>query len=174
MRVLRDQLSPEQVQFASHQLISTLLQHPRFIHSQHIAIYRAIGHEIDPSGLLSDPRTQKKTFYTPCINAQQQLDFVHIDGETTYQRNAYGIEEPIDRQSTIAASDLDLVLMPTLALNVDGYRLGYGGGYYDRTFQHATPYLLALIYPFQQPASFTPEAHDLRCDAYICLSTSEK
>jgi 5-formyltetrahydrofolate cyclo-ligase len=174
MRHLREQLSPEQVQVASEQVISHLLAHPHFIQSQHIALYRAIYNEVDPSGLLSDPRCQDKTLYLPCITPDRSLHFVRVDANTTYQRNHYGIEEPLDKAPHIAPQDLDMALIPTLALNAEGYRIGYGGGYYDRTFQHNRPYLLALIYDFQRHAVFTPAPHDLRCDDNICLAVETK
>lgn len=174
IRRLRDQLSPDAIEKAHKKLIIQLLQHQRFIHSQHIALYRAIHNEIDPSALLYDPRCQDKDFYLPRITPQKRLDFVQVDKNTRYQRNHYGIEEPISGGYQIPPDALDMVLVPTLALNTSGYRLGYGGGYYDQTFQDNPPYLLALIYDFQRDAVFTEEAHDLRCDDNICLAVSRK
>ena len=174
MRFLRDQLSPERAQVACEQLLPCLLTHPHFIQSQHIALYRAIHNEVDPSSLLADYRCQDKTFYLPCITPEKHLNFVRADANTVYQPNRYGIEEPITSGPHIAPMDLDMALIPTLALNPAGYRLGYGGGYYDRTFQYNPPYLLALIYDFQRDAEFTPEAHDLCCDDNICLAVGEK
>ena len=174
MRLLREQLSPEQVQVASKQVVSHLLAHPHFMQSQHIALYRAIHNELDPSGLLSDYRCQDKTFYLPCITPEKHLHFVRADANTIYQPNRYGIEEPVASTPYIAPMDLDMALIPTLALNPAGYRIGYGGGYYDRTFQHNPPYLLALLYDFQRDAEFTPEAHDLCCDDNIYLAVGEK
>ena len=69
--------------------------------------------------------------------------------------NKYGISEPDETNAAIEIATIDCVVTPLLGYNSKKYRLGYGSGFYDRTFEYklqtpnAKPYLLGIAYDFQ-------------------------
>ena len=87
-----------------------------------VATYAATGDEVDPGR-----RFAGQPALLPRMRADLRLDFA---APTTLVRHPFGIEEP---DVSAVATDPDVILVPLLAVDSDGYRLGQGGGYYDRT-----------------------------------------
>ena len=107
---------------------------------------------------------------------------VHLDNIKV--PNAYGIFEPVfDSEKTIATWDLDVVLMPLVACDEKGCRLGMGGGYYDRSFaflnntyknaddnksmESSGPILIGVGYDFQKVQGLVSQKWDVDMDAFI-------
>lgn len=157
-----------------HTLSKKIAEHiqslPLFQQSQHIAFYIAVNGEVDPHPLLEHAWAHDKTCYLPTLDTTtfNSLHFLPYLPNTPLQPNRYGIPEPaIDETTTFfPAEHLDLVLTPLVAFDLNGNRLGMGGGYYDRTFAFLTqpqqkPTLLGLAYEFQKVDSLPPEAWDI-------------
>jgi 5-formyltetrahydrofolate cyclo-ligase len=77
----------------------------------------------------------------------------------------YGIPIPADGAAVIP----DIVLLPLLAFDAQGFRLGYGGGYFDRTLAAMAPRPQAIGVGFElgRVADIRPQAHDVRLDAIV-------
>lgn len=88
-------------------------------------------------------------------------------------RNRFGIREPIKSSSPLFANQLDLVLLPLLAFDRTGNRLGMGAGYYDRALQalvhqpSTRPRLIGLAHSFQEVESIQAQPWDVTLDAII-------
>ena len=99
--------------------------------------YSANGSEVDLQALLVG--LEAGCLWLPRVVAPQRpLGFVAIDPQTRFQTSALGVMEPVG-DSIIPASALDLVLIPLLAFDRSGTRVGYGGGYYDRSLAECGP-----------------------------------
>lgn len=115
----------------------------------------------------------KKRCYLPILQKDKTLKFVEYSEGGELKKNQYGIDEPICLDKQIVAVDLDLVIVPLLAYDAEGNRLGTGGGYYDRTFsfrREATskkPLLLGLGYAEQQAEHLPADEWDIRLDGVI-------
>jgi 5-formyltetrahydrofolate cyclo-ligase len=96
-----------------------------------IYLYRSFGSEVDLANRLLKIRPELVHCY-PRIQEGNNLQFVRYVGQG-FEKNKYGIEEPLFDESLLDSVNPEtLLLTPCLAVNRDGYRLGYGGGYYDR------------------------------------------
>ena len=95
------------------------------------------------------------------------MRFLWIDGLDKIAPGAYNIPEPIADEPV--ANDLTaLVLMPGLAFDPEGHRLGYGGGFYDRYLAEQPDHpLVALCYGFQMMEHLETEVHDIPVDLVI-------
>ena len=86
------------------------------------------------------------------------------------QKNKYGILEP-DEKIEIDKDQLDLMIVPLVGYNQNNYRLGYGGGYYDRYLKNYNGYTIGLAYTFQYLKDYQPEFFDIPLNQII---TDEK
>jgi 5-formyltetrahydrofolate cyclo-ligase len=93
--------------------------------------------EFDPQ-LITDYfyfKNPNQTLFYPVINElDDTLSCEVVNDETTFELNKYGIAEPIDGLPMFP-EEIDLILVPLLAFDTHGYRVGYGKGYYDKFFK---------------------------------------
>lgn len=123
-------------------------------------IYNGFSSEADTKRIISALLAAGKRVYLPRVEGKELVAAEY--GET--RRGAYGIEEPVGRAF---AGDIDVTVIPLLAVNERGYRLGYGGGYYDRRLKGAKTVKVGLGYYFQMQ-SFKEDLWDEPLDYFIC------
>ena len=87
------------------------------------------------------------------------MDFVVYDAQQLV-KTSFGLLEPQGDLEVVDASQIDLIHVPGLVFTTKGYRIGYGGGYYDRYLEHFSGHTLSTIYPCQIQ-DFIPENHDI-------------
>ena len=97
----------------------------------------------------------------------EEMRFIYLDDLTKVEKGYAGIPEPI-ADEPVADDETALVLMPGLAFDPKGHRIGYGGGFYDK-FLAAEPNhpTLALCYEFQMLPSLETEEHDIPVDCVL-------
>ncbi len=157
----------------AEELAQHAIRHPLLRNADHVAAYLAADGEIDPAPLLDYLWSAGKTVYLPVLIpfAHGKLWFARYRPGDLLVENRFGIPEPKRRQ-LVKPVNLDLVLMPLVAYDARGHRIGMGGGFYDRSFAflHARrhwrkPTLVGLAYQFQQQGRITPNAWDVPLDA---------
>ncbi|MEY4879007.1 MAG: hypothetical protein RJB62_476 [Pseudomonadota bacterium] len=132
-----------------------------------IAGYLPTRSEADPLPLLTRLRAQGFAVALPRVTAKNtELDFHLWPEGAAPARGAFGLEEA-DRQWPRAAPDI--LLVPLLAFDVEGYRLGYGGGFYDRTLRarRAARAVIAVGIAFsgqKHPVTLPRDDYDERLD----------
>ena len=96
-----------------------------------------------------------------------EMKFIYMDDLTAVETGYAGIPEPIDDEP-VADDPTALVLMPGLAFDREGHRIGYGGGFYDK-FLSAEPThpTLALCYEFQMQEHLETEEFDIPVDCVL-------
>ncbi|MEX1033614.1 MAG: 5-formyltetrahydrofolate cyclo-ligase [Cellvibrionaceae bacterium] len=170
MRSQRRALSPHAQDQAARELDKLLGRQPLFQRSRHIAFYRAADGEIDPHRLLQSALHRKKRCYLPALHPSQsgKLKFIQFNGLTPLESNRYGIAEPpMGSGRCMPANQLDLVLLPLVAFDFQGARLGMGAGFYDRTFAfkagqgRQSPILVGLAHGCQGVPSLPVEPWDV-------------
>ncbi|MDR3324316.1 MAG: 5-formyltetrahydrofolate cyclo-ligase [Zoogloeaceae bacterium] len=159
----RTRLTPEQGAALSARLVTHLLAHFPAPPGRCIAFCWPIKNEPDIRAALEHWRAQGAVAALPVVTAAgQPLAFRAWTPATPLAPDRYGIPTP-------TAGDWlcpDALLIPLNAFDAQGYRLGYGGGFFDRTLAVWTPRPLTLGVGFElnRLASIEPEAHDLPLD----------
>lgn len=156
---------------AAKRLHAQLCRRPDFIRARHVALYLPNDGEIDPRPLLESCWKMGKKTYLPVLHPilHNRLWFVPFDRQTKLVRNIYKIEEPpIIKAPRRPPWALDLVLLPLVAFDADGNRMGMGGGYYDRTFSFKSrrqsipgPKLIGLAHELQRVERLPVENWDI-------------
>lgn len=101
-------------------------------HARHVAVYLASGAELPTKPVIDRARAETKRVYVPRVGRLGEMRFVELRPGMRLRRNRYGILEPASLRHGCSAKDIDLLLAPLLGFDVHAYRLGMGGGYYDR------------------------------------------
>lgn len=167
-------LSRNEIADASQQACSRIALSDFWQSSQHIAFYIAQKGEMDPISLQDLAMQQGKTCYLPSLAGAEfnELVMVQYQSHDPLTPNRFNIPEPAqDPAKIIDPSKLDLVLVPLVAYDVYGSRLGMGLGYYDRTFAFLNqaerpkrPLLVGLAYRFQQQERLPRASWDVPLD----------
>ena len=175
MRRKRQQLSPGQRRKAGRGLARKATRLLRSHRKPHIAIYFSSDGEIPTQPLLAALLNQGITVYLPVLHPiyHNRLWFVRYRKGDTLRPNRYGIPEPILRSHRRRTPwSLTHVCLPLVAFDDEGFRLGMGGGYYDRTFDPRRPAprwprLTGLAYEFQRQEKLPRGPWDVPLDAVV-------
>ena len=90
-----------------------------------------------------------------------------------FEQGAYGIEEPVAGLEKVLPADIDIAVIPAIAYNEEGTRLGQGGGYYDKFFAQTEALLVGICYDFQICSELPFEEHDLTVDFLLPVMTED-
>ena len=152
-------ISLEQKQFIDQALTERLLQHPFYQEAKIIASYLSFPHEFQTQELIDQALKDGKKVLIPKTYPKELMKFVVYDPQQLV-KTSFGLLEPQGDLEVVDASQIDLIHVPGLAFTREGYRIGYGGGYYDRYLKHFTGHTLSTVYPCQI-RDFIPEDHDI-------------
>ena len=149
----------EQKQAIDQALTERLLQHPFYQETNTIATYLSFPHEFQTQGLIEQALKDGKKVLIPKTYPKGRMDFVVYNPQQLV-KTSFGLLEPQGDLEVVDASQIDLIHVPGLAFTREGYRIGYGGGYYDRYLKHFPGHTLSTVYPCQI-RDFIPEDHDI-------------
>ena len=152
-------ISQEQKQFIDQALTERLLHHPFYQEAKVIASYLSFPHEFLTQELIEQALKDGKKVLIPKTYPKGRMDFVVYDSQQLV-KTSFGLLEPQGELEVVEASQIDLIHVPGLAFTMKGYRIGYGGGYYDRYLEHFSGHTLSTIYPCQI-RDFILEDHDI-------------
>ena len=162
-RNLRHALSESEKKQASLAVCTRILHLKEYQEAQHIALYHAVNGEINLS-TLQEAYNGTQCYYYPVICDNNTLIFVAAHIDTLFHTNRFGIAEPIlDKKPIKKPENLDIILLPLLAFDDKGHRLGMGGGFYDKTLAHCNnpPLLIGVAYDCQQALQLDTDAWDI-------------
>lgn len=139
-----------------------------------ILIYMAFRGEVRTQMIATAAGAAGKRLCLPRVQSRTRRLVLHAySGDpTTLAEGAFGIREPAQDWPEVGFSEVDLVVAPGVAFDLGGYRLGYGGGYYDRTLVEVRAgnpavRVVGLAYEFQVLGSLPVEEHDMRLDGLV-------
>lgn len=137
-----------------------------FSHNDSFLVYFSYGTEADTHAIINRLIAAGKSVYLPRVEGENIVPVRYFGDENTLVKNSYGIYEP---QGQAFLGGIEVCITPLLAVNSRGFRLGYGGGYYDRYFS-ANPQILRVGagYFLQYTDEAFEEAFDKPLDLFVC------
>ena len=172
MSLRRNELEARQRVAAAAGVLHSLEALPEFLTDANVAGYWAVRGELPLNLAVASLKRRDQHYFLPVLAEARQLRFAEYRDDVALQGNRFGIPEPAgpsaDRR---AAHAMDVVLLPLLAFDRSGRRLGTGGGWYDTTFaflrdatRPARPLLVGVGYAFQEIETVPVEAWDVPLD----------
>jgi len=156
-------------QRAAADAVSGLItQLPGWPSASRIALYLANDGELDTSSVEALCRNEGKQLFLPVIKVNNELEFARWDTNVTLQVNRFGIPEPGADAERCCASALDIVILPLVAWDLQGGRLGMGAGFYDKALAGVSgPLLIGLAHTMQQVPCVPNEPWDVSMDFVV-------
>lgn len=139
-------------------------------------MYLASDGEIDPVRVMAWCWPRSIRCYVPVVmqDDRNTLVFAEVTEHTTFSENKFGIKEPVTgRRDLIDIQQLDLVLLPLVAFDLNGNRVGMGGGFYDATFGFVKeavcdrPRLIGVAHDAQRVDQVEVEPWDIPLSAVV-------
>ena len=143
---------------ADEELTQRLLGLPAFQEAKTLATYLSFGHEVSTAGLIQAALQLGKRVCVPRTYPQGRMVFVEYDPDIL-EKTRFGLLEPNEKGKLVEQSEIDLIHVPGVVFQSTGYRIGYGGGYYDRYLADFTGKTVSTIYSIQQK-DFQPDTFD--------------
>lgn len=165
---IRNELSKEEVIKRSIAITNHILNWDKFLVSYSIMIYASFKNEVETSFLAVEILKQgKKLIYPKTIRDKFNLIPCIVNKIDDLSEGEYGILEPKSFE-VIDKRDIDLIFIPGVAFDKNGYRLGYGAGYYDRFLKDFKGVKAGICYDFQIVNDVYKDEHDIKMDYLIC------
>ena len=165
----RKSLSGESVDSQSSKIISHLKQLPEYQAAKTVHCYAAWRNEVNTYQLIKDTLQTGRRVIVPVTDlSSHTLLHSEIKSFDELKKGTFGIlEPPKDRFRKVAISEFDLVIVPGVAFDLCGHRLGFGGGFYDGFLGDVKATKIALAYEFQMVDKIPTRAEDEKVDILV-------
>lgn len=165
----RRTLSHEQWRAASQVAQQRLISLTEFAQARCIALYAPAHNETDTADILAEAFAAGKRVLYPAVCGERMV-FRQVQGLGCLAKGSFGILEPCSSVCDHQADEPDLIVVPGVAFDLGGHRIGYGKGFYDRFLQHPgrKAHLVGLCHDFQLIDGLIPaEEHDIRMELIV-------
>ena len=159
---LRKSLSPSEL------TVEMLNSYEQFRNAKTVFCYVSYNGEVDTLKLLSCIAKEKILTVPYCIDDSGNMIAVRISGEDELKKGMYGILEP-KNPVPFPKEKINFVIVPGVAFSKDGYRLGYGRGYYDRFLADITPYKLGVCKKELFLEKLPHDEYDIKMDSILSI-----
>jgi len=160
----RDALSLDFIKITTKQIQDNLRKIDFFRSAKSIGAYYSIGSEVHTQDILQEILNAGKQLSLPKV-VKNDLVFKKITSFSELEPGNFSVMEPKDRCEDV--KDLDVIIVPAIALTRDGFRLGYGFGYYDKFLHGKKLKTIALSYAKQIIKSFPRDDHDIKMNCIV-------
>ncbi len=166
----RDQISSTQKENLDEEIFKKFIKSTFYKNAKTIFIFVSFGSEVNTHKIIEQAISDGKNICVPKINSKEKgMEVFKIEGMADLKEGYYGVLEPFVDRSKVAEEEIDLVVVPGIGFDINGYRLGYGGGFYDKFFNNMKKEVpkIALGYNVQMVDEVTTEEHDERVNGLI-------
>jgi 5-formyltetrahydrofolate cyclo-ligase len=133
--------------------------------------YFAANNEVSIEAIIKTRLQKKLTTTFPVISSNQSMAMVNPENLKKLSKNKFNILEPVSGNEVLPMEH-DMIIVPTVGVDKNGFRVGYGGGYYDRLLKPILdkknrPLIIGLVYDFQLIDGLINEEHDIKLDVVV-------
>lgn len=163
----RKNLTEEEIRQMSGQCLEHLMTLREFVHAETVFLYMDIDGEVRTKELLEYCLAHKKKVAIPRVEGKRTMNFYEIYGMDNIEPGYCGIAEPVT-DKIIFPDAHSCMIVPGIAFDKQGNRMGYGGGYYD-TYCKKFPDInrIGLCYHWQVLECIPAEAHDMKMNQLV-------
>ena len=163
IRIMKKRHSPEQLEVQSEQITAMLENTPQFQKAKTVMLYSSLPDEVRTTAFIEKWRNRKRVILPTVVG--DDIVPVELTPDTPFAVGDFNILEPQNRPYT---GGYDLIVVPGMAFDRSGNRLGRGKGYYDRFLsQNQSVYKIGICFDFQLVGTVPTEANDIRMDEVL-------
>jgi 5-formyltetrahydrofolate cyclo-ligase len=156
----RDSQEPAQIVRLSRAAQKSIIMSEKFQTAVSVGAYFALGSEVRTDLIISEAIKLGKIIALPRVEGESISFYRYSDGNLV--KGQFGIMEPLPQAKVKA---IDLLIVPGIAFDRRGYRLGYGKGYYDKFLSKSPTVSIGLAYSIQLVENLPHGSHDQRMNA---------
>ena len=174
---IRNALSSSEVSSLSKEIVKNVNAEFSLDEVGILGSYFSVNNEVDLTAINKKRFNENRLTTYPKIGPNYSMNLIAPITFEQLIKNKYDIYEPSDGD-VINSMDHEIIIIPTVGVDKNGYRLGYGGGYYDRYLESIRknsyrPLLVGLIYDFQFLDDSINDIHDIRLDIVFSETQSK-
>lgn len=170
---IRNGFTRRQVSESSERIILKLLDHPWYRDCGTLFTYVSMEKEVETHRLIEKAISDGKRVCVPRVVPKQHMLAVPITNPAAdLEKGFFGVLEPVAQLQPVPQQEIDLVIVPGIAFDREGYRIGYGGGYYDKYLKTLPSRCrtIGLVFHAMLAEKVPREAHDKK----VMLVITEK
>lgn len=154
---------PQRKKQKESQIYAQLFSSDYWQKSEVIAITLSNAIELNTEPIIERGYQEGKIMVVPKTLPKRKMEFYKIDQTTVMELSAFGVREPLSNE-WYTKETIDLILVPGLAFSPSGYRIGFGGGYYDRYLSDYQNKTVSLVFSEQFNDTWIQEEFDCPVD----------
>ena len=166
MRRLKESYTKEQMSEKSLSVMKRLLTHPKVSTAHTVLIYASLPDEVYTIDALETMRQTGKRVLLPKVISDTELQLSVYEGSSTLRESSFHILEPTG-QLYDGEEQIEVAIVPGMAFDDQGHRLGRGKGYYDRLLRRINTYKIGICFDFQMVDYVPHDENDVLMDEVI-------
>ena len=158
----RNALEDKEVKVNSQHIVKEIIASEEYQVCKQLFLYSPKGNEIDLSDLFSIAIKDKKAIAFPKVMSKEEIAFYRVLSLEDLTEGTFGVFEPNMQEGLVECSSETLMIIPGIAFDRQGIRIGFGAGYYDRYLSKNTPLAsFGVAYPWQIFEELPKEDYDI-------------
>lgn len=145
-KALRNNLTPAQKSLFDNSIAKRFLGLSEYIECNDLLVYVSEQIEVDTKQIISESLKNKRLLCPRCVSGTNLMHFYVIDSFDDLEKGAYGILEPVQKCTRVDEFSNVVCIVPGLSFDSNGFRLGFGKGYYDRFLSNFNGTKIGLCY----------------------------